>query len=216
MSGLCQVKEAGARGVPESRRGTRQGDRHCSTGTVRPRVTNSAASPGLLTTRRRVGFIAHFILGNRGTAPQRLSTCTNPCLPLLRCQLGHGHLTLGDKKAQWSVLLGPRSHLGSSGQRDCAWPGHWRADLGRGSRPGRAGRACCHPDDAASRKLEQTFQVGKNSWQTCGFRKGAGPLIVTPVCPASLPGTRPPGLAGPSSSAQHRAGGDGRAAQSWK
>lgn len=166
---------------------------------------------GRLTTRQRAGVIAHFILGTRD-GPTEASHLQTPLPGPAQGPAGaRSPDARGAKKAQGSVLLGPRAHLGSSGWRDRVWPGHSLAGrrLGRGRRPGRGGRTCCHLDDAASRKLERTFQVGKNSWQTCGFRKGAGPLIVTPVRPASLPGTRPPGLAGPGSS-RAASGGRGR------
>lgn len=47
-------------------------DRHCSVGNMRPlKDTNSATSPGLLKSRQRTGFIAHFVLRKLGIALQR-------------------------------------------------------------------------------------------------------------------------------------------------
>lgn len=70
--------------------------------------------------------------------------------------------------------------------------------LGRCHLPGRAGQTCVLSDqgqpldDTARRKLGQTFQMGKISWQTCRFQKEARTTILSSNVPNSLSPTLEP------------------------
>ena len=78
-----------------------------------------------------------------------------------------------------------------------AWSLWWADAWEEVACPGELGGPVCSPTGAsprhtASRKLGQTFQMGKTSWQTCRFRKEAGTTILNSNVPDSLSPTLEP------------------------